>query len=99
MSEMFLRVVYRPVSRDLANRSTHFGDEECIDLVEFEEVRDTQFGRHVVGTAADGRDIVVWLGSGRVRARDGDEGTFDQNLGKVDRLKGLTATARSRCGP
>lgn len=87
-----LRVAYRPVERDLADGSTHYGDERTIDLVDFEEVGGGEYsGRHIVGEATDGRDVVVFLGSGRVRARGKDfDGTFEQFLGYADELRGVS---------
>lgn len=80
-----VRVTYRPVAQDLADQSMSFGDPETLTLSYLEHVEAGEHtGEHVRGVADDGRGVVVFTGTGRVRARESDEGAFDQYLGKVE---------------
>ena len=80
-----VRDTYRQVTQDLADQSMSFGDPETLTLSDLEHVEAGEHtGEHVRGVADDGRDVVVFTGTGRVRARESDEGAFDQYLGKVE---------------
>lgn len=92
MSDTALRVVYEPMTRDLPNGSTHYGDEQTVDLVDWEEHEAGEYaGRRVRGRTADGVDVVIHLGSKRVRMRDRDEGAFRQFAGYCREMRGVTA--------
>jgi hypothetical protein len=92
MPETALRVVYRPVESDLPNGSLHYDDPEEVDLVEWDDHDAGEYaGRRVKGQTDDGMDVVVFLGSGRVRGRTDDDGTFDRFLGYADELRGVSA--------
>lgn len=80
---------YRPVTSDLADQSMSFGDVKSVELKNIEHTPSGEYsGEHIRATALDGRDIVVFLSSGRVRARDGDSGSFNQFLGYVEKSIG-----------
>jgi hypothetical protein len=89
-----IRVVYRPVTDDLPNGSKHLGDEQTETLTEWEWER-TDDGEivKVRGTTDSGRDVIAPVPEyhlSTVRARDGD-GTYNLNLGWVQRLEGVKA--------
>lgn len=91
MTDTALRVVYRPATSDLPNGSLEFDEPESVNLVDWDELEAGEYaGRRVRGRTADGVDVVVFLGSGRVRTREGDSGTFATFAGYVDELRGVT---------
>lgn len=89
-----IRVVFCPVTDDLPNGSKHLGDEQTEDLTEWDwERNDDGDIIRVRGSTDDGRDVIAPVPhyhKSTVRARDGD-GTFDINLGWVQRLEGVKA--------
>jgi len=94
MPETALRVVYRPTTQDLADQRLEFHDAEQLELVEWDAVEAGEYcGRHVRGTTGDGLNVVVHLGSGRVRTREADEGVFRTFAGYVDELQGVAVDA------
>ena len=94
MTDTTLRVVYRPTTHDIVDQRLEVHDAETVDLVEWEEVPAGEYcGRHVRGRTADGLDVVVHLGSGRVRTREGDSGAYRTFAGYVDKLQGVAVDA------
>ena len=89
-----IRVVYRPVTDDLPGQRKILGDEETVELVEFEgETHDGEIVK-VRGRTEDGLDVISptpEYHKATVRAREADEGTYNQNLGWVQRLEGVKA--------
>jgi len=90
-----IRVYYRPVTDDLPNGSKHLGDEQSVDLTEWEfEENDAGDVTYVRGTTADGRDVYAPVPNhhkSTVRARDRDEGAYRIHLGWVQDICGVTA--------
>ena len=93
--EYDLRVVYRDVTDDLPNGRKELGDEEAVELVEFEPRRNDD-GEiiKIVGRTADGVDVITPHPHSHkcsVRARHADQGTYNRNLGWVQRLQVVEA--------
>jgi hypothetical protein len=89
-----IRVVYRPVTDDLPDNAKRLGDEQHETLTEWEWERNSDGDIvRVRGQTAAGRDVIAPVPEyhkSSVRARDaGDEGTFNLNLGWVQRLEGV----------
>jgi hypothetical protein len=85
-----VELTYRPTTQDLADGSLQFHDLVTIRLEDVEQhAGGEDAGAHLVGETPDGRDIVVFAGSDRVRAREADEGVFNQFLGYAERVEVL----------
>jgi len=83
-------LTYRPTTQDLADQSMQFHDPVTVTLENVEQHAGGEYaGAHLIGETADGRDIVVFAGSDRVRAREADEGVFDQFLGYAEGVEVL----------
>jgi hypothetical protein len=85
-----VELTYRPTTQDLADGSMQFHDPVTVTLEDVAKHEGGEYaGAHLVGETPDGRDVVVFAGSDRVRAREADEDVFDQFLGYAERVEVL----------
>lgn len=86
-----LRVVYRPVTDDLADGSKQLGEKQSVELVDWDdETHDGDIVR-VRGTTDDGREVIAPLPEAHqatVRTRDDSDSPFG-SLGWVQHIEGV----------